>query len=541
MGRDSVPLLSGEKIIMSEGWEGSRRDIPHDGYLDWLRSLREKGGIDRLPVELVHPHSFSRIAEATYIIAKIRGRAFLLIEGPEGSFSRCFEGHRIPDGSSVAVFCPLNGQNAQALREVFPHAKPSCVGMADLTFGTGDRLGLAGPAIVRLFRKYPLAPVLAQQSVRELNLMNRTYAEVLDSASWAVFREGYYRPWGADGDHLKDARWVRTALNDGYTMVTADVSDFLRGDFMACSSSEIERAYLSLDANYRKEIERLYLGRSFPLDCAERVAYSATDLQRIAVVYSSAVNYACELYREALRIRKEHEFDFELSIDETAFPTTAQAHLFVAQECRRKGMRLSSLAPRFVGELEKGIDYKGDVEEFTRSITVHASIARMNGYRLSIHSGSDKYSVFPSIGRETRGKFHIKISGTNWLEALRLMATKAPALFREHFAYAIHTFNSARAYYQISTDQRQISPIEELSDGALPSVIDQPAERQMLHISYGEVMRIPAHRIAVYSFLENNEQGYDECIIANLTKHLCALGVSPISTQRNHQEEKHQS
>src|SRR4030042_883158 len=74
------------------------------------------------------------------------------------------------------------------------------------------------------------SPVPAQQSLRELTLTSRTYEEVLDASTWAVFREGWRDAWGADGDHLKTAEWVRRGLALGDTMITADVSDFIHGE-----------------------------------------------------------------------------------------------------------------------------------------------------------------------------------------------------------------------------------------------------------------------------------------------------------------------
>jgi len=195
-------------------------------------------------------------------------------------------------GSARALFCPLTSENASALREHVPHTRPTPLGSADVTFGVGDRLGISGPGIARLFLGYAASPVLAQQSVRELTLMGRTFSEVLDAATWAVFREGYRMPWGADGDHLKDAEWVARALGDGFTMVTADVSDHLRLEFAARSVEDVRAAYASLDSGYRADLERLYLDKSFPLDCGQRVVFSRAELERTAIVYAGAVDHA---------------------------------------------------------------------------------------------------------------------------------------------------------------------------------------------------------------------------------------------------------
>ena len=82
-------------------------------------------------------------------------------------------------------------------------------------------------------------------------------------------------------------------------------------------------------------------------------------------------------------------------------------------------MKLVSLAPRFIGDFEKGVDYKGDLAALETSLADHAAIAEMLGpYKLSLHSGSDKLSMYPAFARATKGRFHVKTAGTSYLEAL---------------------------------------------------------------------------------------------------------------------------
>ena len=94
-------------------------------------------------------------------------------------------------------------------------------------------------------------------------------------------------------------------------------------------------------------------------------------------------------------------------------------------------MKLVSLAPRYIGDFEKGVDYKGDVAALERSLRDHAAIAEMLGpYKLSLHSGSDKLSIYPALARATKGRFHVKTAGTSYLEALRVVARHDAGLFR---------------------------------------------------------------------------------------------------------------
>ena len=90
-------------------------------------------------------------------------------------------------------------------------------------------------------------------------------------------------------------------------------------------------------------------------------------------------------------------------------------------------MKLVSLAPRYIGDFEKGVDYKGDVAALERSLRDHAAIAELLGpYKLSLHSGSDKLSMYPALARATKGRFHVKTAGTSYLEALRVVARHEP-------------------------------------------------------------------------------------------------------------------
>ncbi|KKN55303.1 hypothetical protein LCGC14_0583470, partial [marine sediment metagenome] len=184
----------------------------------------------------------------------------------------------------------------------------------------------------------------------------------------------------------------------------------------------------------------------------------------------------------------EDAFDFELSVDESSAPTSPQAHLFIANEICEANIKVSSVAPRFVGEFQKAIDYIGDLDAFKRSFRTHAALARYFGYKISVHSGSDKFSVFPVIGELSRGRFHIKTSGTNWLEAVKVIARKDPGLYRELHRKALLTFDRATKYYHVTTNIKKVPDLSTLRDGQLPELFNNPDARQLIHITYGEIL-----------------------------------------------------
>jgi hypothetical protein len=511
----------------------------------WLASAAAAGAVGpdglRAAGDLLYPASVKKAGEVACALLRLpddgsrqeggrtvapaaRGRALgLLAPGEAALRSGGFEGQRARlEAGALMLIGPLSHANAEALRRLLPFTAPSPLADRDVTFGLGDRLGLAGPGHLRAVRRYRASPVLAQQSVRELELTGRSYEQVLDAATWAVFQEGFEEPWGADGDHLKSEDWVRRALRIGFTMITADVSEHLQAE-KAGGGEAVERAYAALPGDYRRRIEQAYLPWSLPLDTGTGLRFSRGALQRAALVYREAVAQAVRLYRAGVEVKGEGGFDFELSVDETSTPTSPEDHAFVALEARAAGVVLSSLAPRFVGEFQKGIDYVGDLAELERTLSVHAALARALGHRLSVHSGSDKFSVFPLVGRLTRGRFHLKTAGTSWLEAARVIARREPALYRRLHAAALERFEAARRHYHVSTDLRQVPPLDGLADAELPGLLDNPDARQLVHITYGELLRDAELAPAFFAGLDLEE--YWMALEAHIGRHLRALGV----------------
>ncbi len=453
-------------------------------------------------------------------MAEFGGETALLSEGDAG-----FMGEKTElDGKTVTV-APLNHENACVLRKLFPFTAPTRVLGKERSFGVGDRLGIATPGHIAVFEKYDAYPVLAQQSMRELTLTDRTYEDVLDCATFAVYRDGFEKGFGADGDHLKKAEDVRYALDLGFTMITLDCSDFIDNDAAALTDAEVEKAY-----EKNEELEGIYLGGSFDVGEGVSLSFSPEELRRIVLVYGKAIDFAVSIYEEFFKDGK-YDADFEISIDETLTPTTPLQHFFVANELTRRGVKFATMAPRFCGEFQKGIDYIGDLDQFTSEMTVHSQLARHFGYKLSIHSGSDKFSTFPIIGEKTRGIFHVKTAGTNWLEAMRVIAMVDPKFYREVHAYALEAFDEATKYYHVTTDLTKIKPLSEVSDADLPKYFDENDARQLIHITYGLILSRKnadgsfTFRDKLYSLWREHEAVYTGALVRHIGRHLNLLGV----------------
>ena len=129
---------------------------------------------------------------------------------------------------------------------------------------------------------------------------------------------------------------------------------------------------------------------------------------RAAVKYGTAIRKALELgdYIRQVHEKAGKDYEIELSVDETEQPTTLAEHYIIADQCLQGGMKLVSLAPRFIGDLEKGVDYKGDLDALDASLAEHAAIATLlGGYKLSLHSGSDKVSMYSLLSKTPKAAF----------------------------------------------------------------------------------------------------------------------------------------
>ncbi|MDR2433651.1 MAG: tagaturonate epimerase family protein [Treponema sp.] len=445
-------------------------------------------------------------------MAKDAAGDFLVIAGKDHGF----KGERLADGK---IRVPLSHENAGVLRALFPFTAPGRVLRKERSFGLGDRLGIATPGHIKLFECYDAYPVFAQQSIRELNLTNRTYEDVLDAASFAVFREDFQKGWGADGDHLKTVKDVEYALSLGFTMITLDCSDHIKTAVTGANVPPLPEKY-----------KGKYLGKQFDIGEGIVLSFTGAELGAIAAIYGEAIGFAADMYGRFLKDGK-YSADFEISIDETSAPTTPLQHYFVARELIDAGVSFATMAPRFCGEFQKGIDYIGDLAQFEKEIKVHAAIARHFKYKLSIHSGSDKFSVFPAIGRESRGVFHIKTAGTNWLEAVRVIAQVDPALYREVHQYALSAFDEARKYYHVTTDLSKIPSLASLSNAELPGLFENNDCRQLIHITYGLILNKKnsegsfAFRDRLYKIWRQEEDTYARALERHIGKHLDLLNV----------------
>jgi len=428
-----------------------------------------------------------------------------------------FGGAPIADGAIYS----LTPQMAHDLTSVFPWLIPQRIPVDRPSFGFGDRLGLATPGHIRGVRGTGVFPILAQQSVRENARTGRTFDQVLASAIFGAFQEGYTSGFGADADHLKLIEDALEAADLGYTFFTCDPSDHVVG-VEKLGQEELRKCFSALAS--ADQWEKEYLDHPFAVEELGELRFSEDALLRAAVKYGDAVKFAVKMYR-SISERRPQGFDYEISVDETDYPTSPLEHLFVARELRRHGVEFVSLAPRFVGAMEKGVDWRGDLDQFKLELHAHAAIARsLGGYRLSLHSGSDKFSLYPLIHQATRGKWHVKTAGTSYLVALEVVAKNDPSFFREILKLSLSVFDAAKKSYHISADPARIPAIETVSDDELAGLVDKHDSRQVLHVGYGSVLDQFGDRLK--EFLADHEEEHYARLTKHLGRHLQGLEVT---------------
>ena len=255
--------------------------------------------------------------------------------------------------------CPLTYENRLVLNRYFDYTAPRAFGTKIATIGLGDRLGLASPGHIETVKGKEIKPVLAQQSIRELTLTNRSMTDMLDAAAFAVFQEGYKGGYGADGDHIKEESDIKYALSLGVSMITLDCSDQIDKTIEEASDEVIAKEFDNVPEEVKQRYFDKYLNKTFEVNGLS-LSFDETSLMRNILLYDEAITYTTHVYNEYIS-KEDRAIDFEISIDETETVTAPISHFFVANELIERGVTVVSLAPRFCGEFQKGIDYIGDV------------------------------------------------------------------------------------------------------------------------------------------------------------------------------------
>ena len=476
-----------------------------------------------LPNLIVYSESSCAVPGGLLVAARDGDLRKLLVCGSAQSF----DGSSL-DGTLESIkLCDASPANMAALRHEIDYLRPELTGLRS-SVGLGDRLGVATPGHIAAGAGSGFVLVLAQQSIREMSRTARSAQQVMDEATFGVFESGYDAGFGSDADHLKTTADVDVTAKAGFTFFTIDPSEHVDDTVANASESQLVEKHEKMIADgvpgaagWRSK----YLGKSLTIGSV-KVRFDDLTLFRAVAKYGRAVAHTETMARHIAKTAPRHEL--ELSVDETALPTSVAEHLFIAHELSERGVKLISLAPRFIGEFEKGIDYKGDVRAFESALRDHVSIAEHYGpYKISIHSGSDKFAIYPIVSRVTGGRFHLKTAGTSYLEALRVIARSDSTLFREIIVFCRERFCTDKATYHISSTLEKVPAPSALKDAELEQIyLDENNGRQILHVTFGSVLTVkaadeqPRFRGRLMSVLNREAQLYVEVLKKHIGRHI---------------------
>jgi hypothetical protein len=373
--------------------------------------------------------------------------------------------------------------------------------LSKFSVGVGDRFAHQAKAQLRAFQLAAAAgadvvPVW-NKSNREHTIIGSEPSGTRAAADAAVRDLGWAKPYHLDADHIRIDTVDRfLAPCDFFTIDVAD-SIGLPAEPVAVTAFADKHAGLT--------------GKVAIPGIAEPFAVTRADVERIAGKFLKAVQDAAAIYRKIAAAKGAGTFITEVSMDETDSPQTPPELLFILAALADEGVPVQTIAPKFTGRFNKGVDYVGDVAqfetEFRQDLAVIAFAVERFGLpanlKLSVHSGSDKFSIYAPIRRairETGAGLHIKTAGTTWLEEVIGLADAGGdglALAKEIYANALAKKDELCAPYAtvIDIDPAKLPPADvvngwsaEQFTGALRHDQANPAFnphlRQLIHVGF---------------------------------------------------------
>jgi len=329
--------------------------------------------------------------------------------------------------------------------------------LAPYSMGIGDRFGQQGTAQLEAFRLLAehegvtVVPVW-NKSNREHTLIGTKPQDVRDEADAAVREAAWKAPYFVDADHitLKNV----DPFIEASDFFTLDVADYI-GETLGESEiyAFIGRHETLVGTHAIEGLEEpLTLTRHHLAECLRSTLF--------------AVRQAGRLYRHIAEIKGADNFVTEISMDEAELPQTPEMLFVILAAVAAEGIPAQTIAPKFSGRFNKGVDYVGDPQEFAAEFDANVCVVREAARRfglpaslkLSVHSGSDKFSLYPAIAdslAKHHAGVHIKTAGTTWLEELTGLAKSGGeglAIAKEIYRLALPRFDELCAPYAAVID-----------------------------------------------------------------------------------------
>lgn len=469
-----------------------------------------------MEIEKIYDASIVTYEGTTYSLARLAdGKKKLVVEGNTADFYG-----ELQDGKMI---CPANAVNAKILRGRLPWLNPVPL-KTKTSFGFGDRIGLATPGHVAALVSAggDIAPIFAQQSVRENSRIGRTPQQVVDDATWGIFEKGWQGDWGADADHVKELSHVAPFVSAGYTFFTIDPSDHVDNDAQTDDLETLRQKANALDwatlGTTLAEMTKSYCSAPLELD-GVTLQFDEEVLLRALGKYGRSILHTLAITAEIRQQYHGQPFDLEMSVDETDTPTSVEEHYFMANELLKRDVPVVSLAPRFVGKFQKGVDYMGDMALFESELAKHTAVLQhFDKYKLSVHTGSDKFSIYGLINQYANGRVHVKTAGTSYLEALRALTSTNTPLFRKILTLGHERFAYDRKTYFLDCEPDNVPTSDQLADDQLAGLLDDFDSRQLLHVTFGSAL--DEYGAELKAELSEKESAYEEMLVAHFRRHL---------------------
>lgn len=369
------------------------------------------------------------------------------------------------------------------------------------SLGCGDRFGLQGAAQMQAYidaksRGIDVVPVW-NKSYREHSIIHTAPTDVRVEADAAVKEMGW------DGEYYVDADHINLGTVDDFI----EPSDFFTLDV----AESIGKSAPQEDVDEFVKSMSDYIGQISLSGIDEPLVVTEAATREIAARYLFAVSEAGQIYSHVSEKKDSGEIQVEVSMDETEAPQTPVEMLFILAMIAREGIPVDTVAPKFSGRFNKGVDYVGDVAQFEAEFDADAAVIEFaikefglaDGLRLSVHSGSDKFSIYPAMNRVMKKRdtgLHLKTAGTTWLEEIIGLAEadgEGLVLAKELYAQALdHMDELCKPYAAvIDIDSANLPAADDVggwtSDqlvNALRHVPDCPGfnsdMRQLMHVGY---------------------------------------------------------
>ncbi|MDC7222281.1 MAG: tagaturonate epimerase family protein [Spirochaetales bacterium] len=402
--------------------------------------------------------------------------------------------------------------------------------LSKYSLGLGDRFMQEGEAQLKTLIKAEEAGVLItpvwNKSAREHDLINSLPVHTRMEADEAVSSLDWKHDYFVDADHIDRERVGRFISHCDF--FTLDVARFMGSD-----SSEDELADFILDCRSLGGLRKLP-GQEEPLLLTPEI------IDRAARIYFPAVQEAARLYRTIEKEKGRGNFITEVSLDEADRAQTPAELLLILFALSREGVPLQTVAPRFSGRFCKGVDYEGDRELFSREFEADLAVLALGveefglpeNLKLSIHSGSDKFSLYEPMRRALEkydAGLHLKTSGTTWLEEAAVMAEQSAEgwdIIRNLYIESLSRFEELTGPYAevLSIDRTKLPAPKDMNywfgddfAQALRHDRDNPKYnrdlRQLMHVSY----KLAAERGRnFYSLLDRLRYFREKSVMENL-------------------------